>query len=198
MADLIQLLENCARGHIGLVGVGNVDAGDDALGVRLAEQVARCGSRWAPGRVRILQAGMRPERHMAELLDGGFAQVVFLDAVDCGAAPGSVVCLDAAEIAGRFPQVSTHRISLGLLAQCLVSQAGSRVWLLGIQPAAQNLGGENRSLSAPVQRSLERLSDLLVGALWPAQEAGATARSVSANRMIAGRDESRQREEVSC
>ena len=37
--------------------------------------------------------------------------------MEFGSAPGSVVLLDSDEMAARFPQISTHKISLGLLSK---------------------------------------------------------------------------------
>ena len=92
------------------------------------------------------------------MTDGAFDTVLFLDAVECGAAPGAVVLLDAAEMASRFPQVSTHRISLGLLAQMIEANGRTRVWLLGVQPAS--LKPDDR-LSSAVAASVECLAGLL-------------------------------------
>ena len=64
----------------------------------------------------VIVAGTAPDRYVGRVADDGFDHVVFLDAVDFGGAPGSAVFLSANEIAGRFPQISTHKISLGALA----------------------------------------------------------------------------------
>ena len=85
---------------------------------------------------------------------------MFLDAVDVGAEPGSTVLLDSRAIATRFPQVSTHRLSLGFLAQCLEQLGVTRVWLLGVQPASLRPG---TGLSPAVDRARAMLQALLVG-----------------------------------
>ena len=54
--------------------------------------------------------------------------------MDFGAAPGSVVFLNSREMAARFPQISTHNISLGMLAKCVEAGGKTRAWLLGAQP----------------------------------------------------------------
>ena len=68
-----------------------------------------------------------------------------------------MVFLNAAEIATAFPQISTHKISLGVLAQVLEG-AGTRVWLLGVQPESLQLGQE---LSATMEASMEIIHGLL-------------------------------------
>ena len=110
------------------------------------------------GRVEVVEAGMDPERHLLRLTDGGFDQVVFLDAVDFGGAPGSVALLESGEMAARFPQVSTHRLSLGLLARQVEASGGTNAWLLGVQPQSLRQGEQ---LSATVQATLRLLLDLV-------------------------------------
>jgi len=176
MPNLREQLRRCLQGHVCLVGVGNVRQGDDGFGVRLAEALLKSEIRnpkseipagAAPGgssvpELEVLVAGTLPERHVARLRDGGFDHVVFLDAVELGAAPGSVVLLGAGEIHTRFPQVSTHKLSLGLLAQLIKADGRTKVWLLGVQPQTLRPGDE---LSRRLATSLTALAGLLVEGL---------------------------------
>ncbi len=156
MSDLRLQLERCFRGRVCVVGVGNVDWGDDGLGVRLAEAL-QADPRLAAGPARIVVAGTAPERYLAEIKAGGFDHVLFLDAVDVGAAPGAAVFLDAGEIAARLPQVSTHKISLGTLARWVEAGGTTRAWLLGVQPASLRPAAD---LSPDVRRTLDVLARL--------------------------------------
>ncbi len=65
----------------------------------------------------VVFAGTAPERLVRHCADKGFDHLVFLDAVDFGGRAGSVVFLDSQEMAARFPQISTHKISLGIAGQ---------------------------------------------------------------------------------
>ncbi|MBI5385839.1 MAG: hydrogenase maturation protease [Verrucomicrobia bacterium] len=109
------------------------------------------------GRAVIL-AGMTPERHITQLANGEFDHVLFLDAVEFGGEPGAVVLLNSSEIAARFPQVSTHKLSLGLLAKMIDARGTTKAWLLGVQPASLRKGA---SLAPKVEASIELLTDLL-------------------------------------
>ncbi|HEY6937299.1 MAG TPA: hydrogenase maturation protease, partial [Terriglobales bacterium] len=86
-----------------------------------------------------------------------FDHLLVIDATNFQDEPGTVVFLNAAEIATAFPQISTHKISLGVLAQAL-ERAGTRVWLLGVQPESLQQGQE---LSATMEASMEIIHGLL-------------------------------------
>jgi hydrogenase maturation protease len=152
MQTLRTELADGLRGRVCLVGVGNPDRADDGFGVSLAEALRALG---CPD---VILAERFPERWMERLTRGGFQTVLFLDAVDMGAAPGSVILLKGDDIAARYPQISTHKLSLGTLARLIEAEGTARVLLLGVQPesVAQAAG-----LSEPVRTTLENLRDLL-------------------------------------
>ena len=153
MPDLRQQLQHCLHGRVCFMGIGNADYGDDGIGVRLAEKLILAD---LPD---VVVAGNAPESFIGRVAEERFEHLVFLDAVDFGGEPGSVVFLDADEIAARFPQISTHKISLGLLAKRVEANGTTRTWLLGVQPAS--LGSETPILAT----TLEALAELL-GNLW--------------------------------
>jgi hydrogenase maturation protease len=150
MADLHEQLRLILQGRVCLVGVGNTDYGDDGFGVRLAEALGEFAS--------FIIAGNAPERCLGQLTEGGFNTVLFLDSVDFGAAPGAVALLNSGETTARFPQISTHRMSLGLLAKWVEARGTAKAWLLGVQPESLKPGGE---FTPRVQTTLEILRDLL-------------------------------------
>lgn len=128
ITDLRQQIASCGRKRVCLMGLGGGASGDDAFGVRLAEDLALSGL------TNVIVAGTEPERFFGRVVEAGYDHLVFLDSVDVGAAPGSAVWLDSRAMTARFPQMSTHRISLGMLARLAESYGGIRVWLLGVQP----------------------------------------------------------------
>ena len=152
MPGLREQIQSSLRGRVCFMGLGNVEGGDDAFGVRLAEALARAG---APD---VVLGGTAPEQLAGRCADSGFDHLVFLDAADFGAAPGSVVFLNSQEMAARFPQISTHRLSLGMLAKCVEARGTTRAWLLGAQPASLKPA---LALSPPIQTTLAILTDLI-------------------------------------
>jgi hydrogenase 3 maturation protease len=158
MKDLRQRLEESLQGRVCLMGLGNFDYGDDWFGVRLAEGLLEAGV------TDVIVAGTAPDRYIGRVADGGFDHVIFLDAVDFGGAPGSAVFLNADEIAGRFPQISTHKISLGALAKWAEANGTTQAWLLGVQPESLKPAETQLAprLTPAVQTTFEVLRDLLL------------------------------------
>ena len=66
------------------------------------------------------------------------------------------------EMEGRFPQVSTHKISPGLLARWIEAGGTTKTWLLGIQPGSLK---PSRGLTKDVQVTFDILEKLLCK-LW--------------------------------
>ena len=171
MPDLREQMGHCFQGRVCLMGIGSADLGDDGFGVTLAdaitERLIRSGH--ASLAQNVINAGTEPERMIGSVTGRHFDHLVFLDAVEFGGEPGSVIFLDANEIASRFPQISTHKVSIGLLAKCITARGGTCVWLLGVQPASlKPVDG----LSAPVRKARDILEEMLCD-IW--NNAGITA-----------------------
>jgi hydrogenase maturation protease len=158
MSSLRDELSERLRGRVCVVGIGNPDRGDDGFGVRLAESLL------ARGYPDVILAERSPERWLERMARDGFHTVLFLDAVDMGAAPGDVVLMEGREIAARYPQISTHKLSLATLARLIEVEGQVRVFLLGVQHKS---AGYINELSDPVQMTLEILRDLLAEILKP-------------------------------
>lgn len=164
MTDLRRELRSACQGRVLVLGLGNPVFGDDALGVVLAERLQ------AAAIADVQVAGACPERYLS--MAAGMDTVLLLDAVDAGLEPGTVVLLTGEEVRTRFPQFSTHRISLALLSRVLEDTWGSKVALLGVQPASLSPGG---GLSRPVRATLRVLERLLVETL-PVGKTGSAPR----------------------
>lgn len=134
------------------MGLGNSDYGDDGLGVKLAEMLI------AAGVPDVIVAGTMPERFIDSAIADDFDYLIFLDAVEFGASPGSVVFLNAEEMAARFPQISTHKISLGLLAKLVEEKGRTKAHLLGVQPESLRSTDE---LSPVAKDTLDILSAMI-------------------------------------
>lgn len=150
MSNLREQLEQRLAGRVCFMGLGNGEYGDDCFGVRLAEELK------AAGVPDVIVAGTAPDRWISRV--AGFDHIVFLDAVEFGGAPGSAVFLDSAEIAARFPQISTHKISVGVLARWVELGGRTKAWLLGVQPESLK---PSPQLTPTLQLTLGALRELL-------------------------------------
>jgi hydrogenase 3 maturation protease len=160
MPDLREQLQHCFRGRLCVMGLGNIDYSDDGFGVYLAASIASrlAGSGNITLAHHVINAGTTPERMIGSVKGKGYDHLLFLDAVDFGGEPGSVLLLNADETAARFPQISTHKMSIGLLARYIKTGEGTDVWLLGVQPGSLK---PSQGLSPSVQRTTEMLDDML-------------------------------------
>jgi len=155
MTGLRDIIRGCGEGRVCLMGLGDPGRGDDGLGVRLAEELDRLG---VPD---VVVAGTAPERCVGRVAEGAYDHLILLDAVDFGGAPGSAIWLGGDALASRCPQVSTHRLSLGLLARWVESCGKTRVWLLGVQP-------QSLKAAAGLSPAVRATADILRG--WLCQD----------------------------
>jgi hydrogenase maturation protease len=154
--DLRRDLAGSIKGRTCILGIGNRCWGDDAFGVVLAESLQEAGY------PDVVVAETAPESFIGRLKQGNYETVLMLDAVEFTGDPGSVVFLDAASLRSRFPQLSTHKLSLGTLAALIQDQVSAKVWCLGAKPLTLAPGG---SLSPPLAEVTEVLKELLLGLL---------------------------------
>jgi hydrogenase maturation protease len=171
MPDLRKQLRACFQGSVCLMGIGNINYGDDGFGVYLADAFEQrlLQDQGASRDIRIINAGTSPDRFLGALVDKQFDHLIFLDAVEFGGAPGSVLFLNTEEMTSRFPQISTHKISLGLLAQWVEGNGATKAWLLGVQPGSLQPAG---SLMPALQTTLGLLDELLYDVWTSCRKAG--------------------------
>jgi hydrogenase 3 maturation protease len=137
-----------------VAGIGNPLRGDDAAGSLVARGLA------AGGTARVVDCEEVPENHLDQLRAGPPRLVVLCDAVDFGGRPGDVHWFAPEDLATTG--VSTHRVSLRLLASCLRQAGVGSIWILGIQPGQTEIGSEMTPAVARAVRELQRqLGELL-------------------------------------
>lgn len=161
MPDLREQLERCFQGSACVMGLGNIEYGDDGFGVFLADALTQRVSGAVDSDVHtVVNAGAVPERYLGSIAGKGFDHLLFVDAVEFDGAPGSIVFLNAGEMASRFPQISTHKISVGVLAKWVEEGGTTKAWMLGVQPGSIK---PVRGLTTHVQGTLTLLTELLSG-----------------------------------
>jgi hydrogenase 3 maturation protease len=155
------------KGKVVVVGVGNLLRGDDAAGSLVAQRLIADGVG-----AHVIDAQEVPESYLGEITRAGPDAVVLVDAVDMGAAPGSVALLEKDDVGLYFP--TTHRMPLALMMEFLQRETGADVFVLAVQPASGRVGFA-APMSEEVTASVGLVADILaevlllgVGARHPA------------------------------
>jgi hydrogenase 3 maturation protease len=131
------------------VGIGSELHGDDAAGVRVVERLGHARSVRRCRLLLCLSGGNAPENVTSPVLAFDPALVLFVDAADLGAPPGTAQLVAPAEIAGV--SFSTHTLPLPVLLTYLRGSCAAESYALAIQPASIAFGDE---LSPAVQQAV--------------------------------------------
>ena len=122
-----------------VIGLGNPLMGDDALGILALERLA---SEWdLPDDVRLVDGGTWGLSLLPAVEDA--SRVLFVDAVRCGAPPGSLVVLCDEEIPARLStKLSPHQVDLREVVALarLRGRAPASMVAMGVEPARIELG----------------------------------------------------------
>ena len=132
-----------------ILGCGNDDRSDDAAGLLVAR--------------RLRQLGIDAHEHRGDALElleawNGAHEVVVVDAIVSGAAPGTVIRWDAAAplAAGEF-QCSTHDLGLAEAVELarVLGRLPAKLTIYGIEAKSFERGGQP---STEVREAVERLT----------------------------------------
>ncbi len=124
-----------------VLGIGNTILTDEAAGVRVVEALERDYA--LPANVLAIDGGTSGMEMIEDLSDLDFLIVV--DVVKTGAAPGTVVKIDGADIPVFFrSKLSPHQIALpDVLASLeLLGTMPKEIIVLGVEPISLELGME--------------------------------------------------------
>jgi len=152
---LLESLQPLRGSRAVVLGIGNTLKGDDGVGPFVCERLAGTVS------AAVMDAGTVPENYIARIAKAGPENLLVIDAIDFGAAGGTVRLFDPREIASVA--FSTHTLSPRLFIDLLQREVEVEVYFLGVQPSHTQFGAP---LSAPVEAAVETLVDLL-GQIFP-------------------------------
>lgn len=118
------------KGHVVIVGVGDLRHGDDGAGTLVAETLKAMAIK------NVINSGSSPELDTWRIRELCPDTVVFVDATDMRCEPGVVAILRPSDLCER--RFDTHRAPLRLTMEYLESELGCKCFLLAIQP--KNVG----------------------------------------------------------
>jgi hydrogenase maturation protease len=140
-----------------VLGVGNPLLGDEGLGPQTIHELSSAYS--FPPDVRLLDGGTAGLSLLSEI--AAVEKLLVVDAVQTGAAPGTVVSLDGSALdRDRRGLMGPHDIGVRELVTTARLYGGpTETMLLGIEPETLGLG---LGLSAPVAKSLPKLMGAVI------------------------------------
>lgn len=136
-------------GRVVIIGVGNTMRSDDGIGSILASRLQ--------GKVPwiVYDAQESPENYLGKIERDDPDTVVIIDAVDFGAAAGTIAILEAEDIK-TASMYSTHNASIYMLINYLKTNLKADIIVLVIQPKKISLGD---CLSPQINVVLEKLEN---------------------------------------
>jgi hydrogenase maturation protease len=143
-----------------VIGVGNTILSDDGVGVHAARRLE--SDPRTPAGVTILDGGAIGLELMPYVSDA--SRVLFLDAVNTGAAPGTLSRMTGTDLLGLSGGQNVHQLGVAdlIAALALVSTRPQDIVVLGLQPANTDWG---TSLTPDVEAALSRLVDAALAQL---------------------------------
>ncbi len=153
-----------------IAGMGNVLRGDDAFGIRVVQALAESGRVSAD--VHVYEAGIAGIPLVQELMNG-FDALIVVDAVDRGAAPGTLFVIEPVE--PKTDEIDPARLhqfmvdahyadpSKVLLLARALKVCPPRVFIVGCQPAfvEEAVEGMRPAIEHAVPLAVERLLSLV-------------------------------------
>jgi hydrogenase maturation protease len=144
-----------------VLALGNLICSDDAIGLHalaLLEQDPR-----VPSHVKLVEGGTKGLELMPFIFDA--VCLLVLDAVDLGAAPGTVFRIAGQDLRTLPGSGSVHELALAdiLNALRMMGREPGEIVLLGVQPLTTELG---TALSAPMGNALPRLVEAAIAELY--------------------------------
>jgi hydrogenase 3 maturation protease len=136
-------------GPVVIVGLGHPLRSDDYVGSLIAKDLAKKTK--DHGRVKVVDAENSPENVYHMVLRNEPGLIMFIDSVDVGLEPGSIILADLNETS--YPFFTTHNLPLKMLMQS--GPEAPRVVLLGIQPRTLEVGG-------PVSEEVEQARSIVI------------------------------------
>lgn len=153
-ADLARALSEHLPRPAAVVGVGNALRGDDAFGPAVVAALP------TSPQLQLFDVQAVPESYLVPIVESGCPGVLFVDAAELGAEPGSVAVVPADSLSEV--DVSTHAISLSLVAEAIRGLAREA---RGTEPVCAMLGAQPERLDRP-----DHLSTTVKGAVRLAAE----------------------------
>jgi len=143
-------LDNILKGHVVLVGIGNILKGDDGAGPALIERLQGKTS------LICIDAGTAPESYAGKIVKAQPDTVILIDAVHLDKEPGAFDLLGKDDVVKSG--LTTHDLSPKMFIEYLEAQTKATIYLLGIQSKTMQFGDD---ISLEVNRALDDIERMI-------------------------------------
>lgn len=142
-----------------VVGIGNRDRGDDAIGSLVAERLIKEGFE------NILDCERTPENYLSKIIEKKPKKIIFIDACDFGGEVGEIRVFKKEEWQNfKKISLSTHTLPIPLLLSLIEKLTNSEIYLLGIQVKNTNFSQFlSKELNKHFPEIVEKIKNILKG-----------------------------------
>ncbi len=155
-------LKSLLEGDILFLGLGNMNRGDDSIGISLVEDLTdEIKNLKTNTQIKALTCGKNPEFYIKDIVEYDPDTIILIDSVNFGENPGKLIITDPDSIKSR--SVSSHRMPIPIFIEIIKEKIDKlKVHLIGIQPSNIEIGS---SISDEVYTSGKRLKENILKVL---------------------------------
>lgn len=138
------------------VCIGNELRGDDEVGVYIGRLLKRTNLK-----DNIILAYNTPENHIQEILEKDVEKVIFFDAVDVKASPGTIIVQEILPDRPSYISISTHSIPIETIVSIIQSLSGKKMkfYIVGLQAKNLDFGSK---MSKEVVYAAKKLTEMII------------------------------------
>lgn len=138
------------------VCIGNELRGDDEVGVHIGRRLKKTSLK-----DNVILAYNTPENHIQEILEKDVETVIFFDAVDVKASPGTIILQEILPDKPSYISISTHSIPIETIVSIIQSLSGKkmRFYIIGVQAKNLDFGSK---MSKEVVYAAKKLTEMII------------------------------------
>ncbi|MEM3385773.1 MAG: hydrogenase maturation protease [Nitrososphaeria archaeon] len=138
------------------VCIGNELRGDDEVGVHIGRRLKKTSLK-----DNVILAYNTPENHIQEILEKDVETVIFFDAVDVKASPGTIILQEILPDKPSYISISTHSIPIETIVSIIQSLSGKkmRFYIIGLQAKNLDFGSK---MSKEVVYAAKKLTEMII------------------------------------
>lgn len=148
---LKDLKEKSFFGKVLIMGIGNPQRGDDAVGSIFVKELKN-----KLKKISLIDAEATPENFLAKIINEAPHFIFILDSADLGRRPGEIFIVEASEFKENKNLYFTHNFSISLIVKFLKTYLNAEIYLILVQPKRISF---KEGLSPEVEISLSKLKN---------------------------------------